>query len=187
MARAQNSDSSELLMARESLNNLCQHILKMTTPHHTIETHNHDSSDNVEWGLGSSRSGRGANNAAISLVTLSQKQVEDEQEKLAYNDSHVIQKSPPSHVSGVALLFCLSSSLLLIRTNRKAVVAMPPSLPHTSCILALDGWDCFGHVMPATPLLLLHLILATSSLDCVKSRNSHKSPSETQVYTILSC
>lgn len=118
MARAQNSDSSELLMARESLNNLCQHILKMTTPHHTIETHNHDSSDNVEWGLGSSRSGRGANNAAISLVTLSQKQVEDEQEKLAYNDSHVIQKSPPSHVSGVALLFCLSSSLLLIQTGK---------------------------------------------------------------------
>ncbi|KAH8485684.1 hypothetical protein H0E87_027214 [Populus deltoides] len=61
----------------------------------------------------------------------------------------------------------------------KAVVAMPPSLPHTSCILALDGWDCFGHVMPATPLLLLHLLLATSSLDCVKSRNSLKSPSET--------
>lgn len=186
MARAQNSDSSELLMARESLNNLCQHILKMTTPHHTIETHNHDSSDNVEWGLGSSRSGRGANNAAISLVTLSQKQVEDEQEKLAYNDSHVIQKKPTvtclRRCPALLLIFFPSTD-----TNRKAVVAMPPSLPHTSCILALDGWDCFGHVMPATPLLLLHLLLATSSLDCVKSRNSHKSPSETQVYTILSC
>ncbi|KAJ6967461.1 hypothetical protein NC653_035619 [Populus alba x Populus x berolinensis] len=64
-------------------------------------------------------------------------------------------------------------------TNRKAVVAMPPSHPHTCCIIALEGWDCFGLVMPATPLLLLHLLRATSSLDCVKSRNSHKSPSET--------
>lgn len=164
MARAQNSDSSELLMARESLNNLCQHILKMTTPHHTIETHNHDSSDNVEWGLGSSRSGRGANNAAISLVTLSQKQVEDEQEKLAYNDSHVIQKKPTvtclRRCPALLLIFFPSTD-----TYKQESRSCHATLSTTHVLHPCFGWlgllwPCYAsHSSPPPPPNTSHLLI----------------------------